>query len=126
MSEKLEKKVKKNNSGIIILSILLVLVILIFAFYVLFDQGIIKLGGAKVEEEVKEEVVEVNVKSRLVNYLYNSVANASDGNDWYRFWRYQNGFTDQLVDFYSKSAPEKVKMQLVAKIFPKGVHRYGD
>lgn len=115
MSEKLEKKVKKNNSGIIILSILLVLVILIFAFYVLFDQGIIKLGGAKVEEEVKEEVVEVNVKSRLVNYLYNSVANASDGNDWYRFWRYQNGFTDQLVDFYSKSAPEKVKMQLVAK-----------
>lgn len=78
MSEKQEKSVKKSNGGVIILSIILVLVILVFAGYVLFDQGIISFGKENnntVEEEVKENKgVKLDINSVEVKYLHGMTA----------------------------------------------------
>ena len=105
---------KKSSIGYIIVIILLILG---FCGYILVDQGIIKIDMFNKKGEVEvEEKEELDVNSRLVQSLYNSVS-LSDGNDisWYKFWFYSGSIQGsfELGDFISDEADELDKMKIV-------------
>ena len=109
---------KKNNSGVIILSILLCTVSLGFVFYVLFDQGFIKMNSTTGNDEEiveKEEKQDLDINSRLVRNLYYMVSKETKENNWDLYWQYNGLGVTELSDFNISNTNEVVKMQLVAK-----------
>ena len=99
--------------------IVIILLFLGFGGYILFDQGIIKLDMFNKNSDVKEEKKEVkkeelDVNSRLVQNLYNSVTLDNDDINWYKYWIYCNSSNiREMSDFISDEASEIVKMNIV-------------
>ena len=125
MSSNFEKKAKKNNKGIVILSVLLILVILLFAGYVLVDREIISFEKNANNSDVveKEEKIELDINSRLVQSLYDSVT--VDGDGWFKYWVYSDSRdTSSFDDFYVESASEQIKMNIVGMNLAESKRKY--
>lgn len=107
---------RKGSFGYIFIIILL---ILMFGGYILYDQGIIKLDMFNKKEEVKEEnKEELDVNSRVVQTLYNSVTLDSDNADLYKYWIYadiRSSLSTEVEDFYADEASEEIKMNIVGQ-----------
>lgn len=109
---------EKKKSSIVYI-IVIILLILGFGGYILVDQGIIKLDIFNKKEEVKEEKKkdkkeELDINSRLVQNLYNSIS--YDVNNWGKYWMFEDDATKSNgeVDYFVKNASEYTKMKLVS------------
>ena len=119
---------KKINKGLVIIIIIFALIILVLIGYICYDKGIIfnkseissteteneKKSNSTTEETTKEENLDIN--SRLVQYLYNLVSNDTDNYNWTNGWEFWNNSGDKREkEFDIATATEQVKMTLVGR-----------
>lgn len=107
---------KNNNIIVVILSVVVLVLFFLFGGYVLVDQGVIKLNFGKGQIEEKNEKEELDINSRLVQNLYDSVT--VDGVlSSVSYWVYSDSLPGpgsyDFKNFYAESASEQIKMNIV-------------